>query len=158
MQENPDEHVHGSPIKGLSKGASKATSSAAKQVHALASLQPRATPFIIPSSRCLARLTHTRSSAIFSADARHHDHAQHFLANLASGKYDCKYHYVDVHAADWLFMDGTLNARRTPPGPLARLLLVWDAGIANARACDAVRDAGRRSQSSTHLDSDPLLQ
>jgi len=67
------------------------------------------------------------------ADPRDHDHAQRFLVDLASGKYDRKYHYFDVHAADWLYLDGTLNARRTPPSPLARLLLAWDRECARVR-------------------------
>ena len=45
-------------------------------------------------------------------DARDHDHARRFLADLARGKYDLKYHYFDVLAADWLFLGGAVNARR----------------------------------------------
>ena len=60
------------------------------------------------------------------ADPRDHDHAQRFLVDLASGRYDRKYHYFDVLAADWLYLDGTLNTRRTPPSQLARLLLAWE--------------------------------
>jgi len=52
---------------------------------------------------------------------------------LASGKYDLKYHYFDVLAADWLYLDGTLNGRRTPPSPLARLLLAWERECARVR-------------------------
>ena len=66
-------------------------------------------------------------------DPRDHDHAQRFLADLASGRYDQKYHYFNVLAADWLFLDGTLNARRTPPSPLARLLLAWERECARVR-------------------------
>ena len=53
-------------------------------------------------------------------DTRHRDHAHRFLADLASGKYDLKYFYFDVLAADWLFLSGTVNARRAPPSPFAR--------------------------------------
>jgi hypothetical protein len=66
-------------------------------------------------------------------DPRDHDHARRFLADLASGKYDHKYHYFDVLAADWLYLDGSLNARRTPPSPLARLLLAWERECARVR-------------------------
>ena len=66
-------------------------------------------------------------------DPRDRDHAQRFLADLASGRYDQKYHYFDVLAADWLFLNGTLNARRTPPSPLARLLLAWERECARMR-------------------------
>ena len=58
---------------------------------------------------------------------RDRDHAQRFLADLASGKYDLKYHYFDVHAADWLFLSGTVNARRAPPSQFARAVHAWDA-------------------------------
>ena len=71
-------------------------------------------------------------------DPNHHDHALRFLADLRSGKYDQKYHYFDVLAADWLYLDGMLNARRTPPSPLARLLLAWE------RECLRVRRTERR--------------
>lgn len=69
-------------------------------------------------------------------DPRDHDHSQRFLADLASGKYDQKYHYFDVVAADWLFLDGTLNTRRKPPSPLARLLLAWERECARVRHCE----------------------
>jgi hypothetical protein len=71
-------------------------------------------------------------------DPRDHDHAQRFLADLASGRYDSKYHYFNVLAADWLFLDGTINARRTPPSQLARALLAWE------RECARTRWAERR--------------
>ena len=70
------------------------------------------------------------------ADPRDHDHTHRFLVDLASGKYDCKYHYFDVLAADWLYLDGTLNARRTPPSPLARLLLAWERECARVHRCE----------------------
>ena len=70
------------------------------------------------------------------ADAKDHNHANRFLVDLASGKYDCKYHYFDVLAADWLYLDGTLNARRTPPSPLARLLLAWERECARVHRCE----------------------
>ena len=60
-------------------------------------------------------------------EERDRDHAQRFLADLASGKYDLKYHYFDVHAADWLFLNGTVNARRAPPSQFARAVHAWDA-------------------------------
>ena len=66
-------------------------------------------------------------------DPRDQNHARRFLADLASGNYDLKYHYFDVLAGDWLFLDGTLNARRTPHSQLARLLLAWE------RECVRVR-------------------
>ena len=47
-------------------------------------------------------------------DAKDHNHALRFLADLASGKYDLKYYYFDVLAGDWLYLNGTVNARRTP--------------------------------------------
>ena len=91
-------------------------------------------------------------------DPRDHDHARRFLVDLASGKYDLKYHYFDVLAADWLFLDGTVNTRRTPPSQLARLLLAWD------RECTRVhrrmkRWPTARWPSSARLDSsDPPVQ
>ena len=66
-------------------------------------------------------------------DPKDLDHAQRFLADLASGRYDHKYHYFDVLAADWLFLNGTVNAHRTPPSPLARLLLAWERECARVR-------------------------
>ena len=69
-------------------------------------------------------------------DPRDHDHARRFLVDLASGKYDRKYHYFDVLAADWLYLDGTVNARRTPPSPLARLLLAWERECARVHRCE----------------------
>ena len=69
-------------------------------------------------------------------DPRDHDHAQRLLADLASGKYDHKYHYFDVLAADWLFLSGTVNAHRTPPSPLARLLHAWDRECVRLRRCE----------------------
>ena len=66
------------------------------------------------------------------------DHAARFLADIASGKYDQKYHYFDVLAGDWLYLNGMVNARRTPPSPLARLLLAWE------RECVRVRRTEQR--------------
>ena len=60
-------------------------------------------------------------------EARDQDHAHRFLADLASGKYDLKYFYFDVHAADWLFLGGAVNTRRSPPSPFARAVHAWDA-------------------------------
>ena len=39
-------------------------------------------------------------------------------------------------AADWLFLDGTVNARRTPSSPLARLLHAWDRECARVFALE----------------------
>ena len=88
------------------------------------------------------------------ADAKDHDHAIRFLADLASGKYDLKYHYFDVLAGDWLYLSGAVNAHRTPPSPLARLLHAWDRECVRLRRCEG------RWLSSTHgtaarMDSDP---
>ena len=66
-------------------------------------------------------------------DPRDHDHAQRFLADLASGKYDLKYHYFDVLSGDWLFLNGAVNLRRVPPSPLARMLLAWERECARMR-------------------------
>ena len=59
-------------------------------------------------------------------DPRDHDHAQRFLADLASGKYDLKYYYFDVLAGEWLFLGGAVNTRRTPSSQVARVLLAWE--------------------------------
>ena len=69
-------------------------------------------------------------------DPKDHEHALRFLDDLSSGKYDQKYHYFDVLAADWLFLDGTVNARRTPSSPLARLLHAWDRECARVFALE----------------------
>jgi len=73
-----------------------------------------------------ASLVYSALHPQLGVDAKDHEHALRFLADLKSGKYDQKYHYFDVLAGDWLFLDGTVNARRTPPSPLARLLLAWE--------------------------------
>ena len=80
-----------------------------------------------------AGLVYAAVSPQLGIDRRHHDHARRFLTDLASGKYDQKYHYFDVLAGDWLYLDGTVNARRTPHSPLARLLHAWE------RECALVR-------------------
>ena len=69
-------------------------------------------------------------------DTKDHDHARRFLADLASGKYDLKYHYFDVLAGDWLYLSGAVNAHRTPPSPLARALLAWDRECVRLRRCE----------------------
>ena len=61
------------------------------------------------------------------ADPTHVDHCRRLLADLASGKYDDKYHYFDVLNADWFFLSGALNVRRLPPSQLARAVHAWDA-------------------------------
>ena len=71
-------------------------------------------------------------------DLRDRDHAQRFLADLVSGRYDCKYHYFDVQAADWLFFSGAVNTRRSPPSQLARALHAWDS------ECMRIRRAEKR--------------
>jgi hypothetical protein len=68
----------------------------------------------------------------------HHDHALRFLADLRSGKYNDKYFYFDVLAADWLYLNGSVDLRHAPPCPLARLLLAWDRECARMR-----REEGR---------------
>ena len=72
------------------------------------------------------------------ADPTHLDHFQRFLADLASGKYDQKYHYFDVLKADWFFLSGALNVRRSPPSQLARAVHAWEA------ECMRMRSAERR--------------
>ena len=59
-------------------------------------------------------------------DPDHHDHTLRFLADLRSGKYNEKYFYFDVLAADWFFLGGALNTRHAPPTPHARLLGAWE--------------------------------
>ena len=83
-----------------------------------------------------AGLVYTAVLPQLGVDPRDHDHARRFLVDLASGKYDRKYHYFDVLAADWLYLDGTVNARRTPPSPLARLLLAWERECARVHRCE----------------------
>ena len=70
-------------------------------------------------------------------DTRDHDHAHRFLADLTSGKYDLKYFYCDVHAADWLFLSGAVNTRRSPPGQFARAVHAWDAECMRIRREEA---------------------
>ena len=62
----------------------------------------------------------------FGVDPRDHDHARRFLADLASGRYDRRYFHFDVLAADWLFLNGTVNLRHAPPTPFARALHAWE--------------------------------
>ena len=66
-------------------------------------------------------------------DARDHDHARRFLADLASGIYDLKYYYFNVLAGDWLFLGGAVNTRHAPHTPLARALLSWEREFARVR-------------------------
>ena len=73
-----------------------------------------------------ARLVYAALYPQFGVDSRAHDHAQRFLADLASGKYDLKYFYFDVHAGDWLFLNGMVNVRHAPPSQLARVLHAWE--------------------------------
>ena len=83
-----------------------------------------------------AALVYAALGKQLGVDHRDRDHAQRFLADLSSGKYDHKYHYFDVLAGDWLFLDGIVNARRTPPSPLARLLHAWDRECVRLRRCE----------------------
>ena len=46
-------------------------------------------------------------------DPRDLDHARRFLADLASGKYDLKYHYFDVLAADCSGSSSAARSTRT---------------------------------------------
>ena len=62
----------------------------------------------------------------FGVDPRDHDHARRFLADLASGKYDRKYFYFDVLAAEWLFLNGEVNTRHAPATPFARAMHAWE--------------------------------
>jgi len=62
----------------------------------------------------------------FGVDPRALDHARRFLADLASGRYDRRYYYFDVLAADWLFLNGEVNLRHAPPTPFARALHAWE--------------------------------
>ena len=66
-------------------------------------------------------------------EPEHHDHALPFLADLRSGKYNDKYFYFDVHAADWFFLSGALNTRHAPSTPHARLLGAWERECARIR-------------------------
>ena len=70
------------------------------------------------------------------ADPKHLDHFRRFLADLASGKYDERYHYFDVLKADWFFISGALNARRSPPSAFARAVHVWDAECMRMRRAE----------------------
>jgi len=70
------------------------------------------------------------------ADPKHLDHFRRFLADLASGKYDERYHYFDVLKADWFFLSGALNARRSPPSQLARAVHAWDAECMRMRRAE----------------------
>ena len=60
------------------------------------------------------------------SDTTHHDHMRRWLADIASGKYDDRYHYYDVLRADWFFLSGTLNAKRRLPSPCVRLMNAWE--------------------------------
>jgi len=62
----------------------------------------------------------------FGVDPRDLDHARRFLADLARGRYDRRYFYFDVLAAEWLFLSGMVNLRHAPPTPFARALHAWD--------------------------------
>ena len=77
------------------------------------------------------------------ADATHVDHFRRFLADLASSKYDEKYHCFDVLKADWFFLSGALNARRSPPSPFARAVHAWEAECMRMRRAGPVADARR---------------
>ena len=59
-------------------------------------------------------------------DPLHHDHMRRWLVDIASGKYDDKYHYFDVLLADWYFLGGALNTKRSPPSACVRLWNAWE--------------------------------
>ena len=84
-----------------------------------------------------AALVYAALQPQIGVDPRDQDHAHRFLVDLASSKYDQKYHYFDVLAADWLLLDGTVHTRRTPPSQLARLLLAWERHCARVRRMEA---------------------
>ena len=70
------------------------------------------------------------------ADPKDVDHFRRFLADLDSGKYEEIYHYFDVLEADWLFLSGKLNTRRSPPSPFARELHAWEAECMRMRSAE----------------------
>ena len=74
-------------------------------------------------------------------DPRDHDHAQRFLADLASGRYDQKYHYFKCSLPTG--SSSTAHSTRAAHRP-ARSRACCSRGSANARVCDARRGAGRR--------------
>ena len=78
-------------------------------------------------------LVYTALQQQIGGDPHDRDHARRLLADLASGRYDDTYFYFNVLAADWLFLNGTLNARHAPPSPHARALHAWDGECARLR-------------------------
>ena len=69
-----------------------------------------------------------------------HDHERRFLADLASGKYDERYHYWQVvHDVDWRCLNGRLHTARAPLcSRHARCIQAWDADCMRMR-----RERGR---------------
>jgi hypothetical protein len=41
-----------------------------------------------------------------------------------------------VHSADWLFLSGAVNTRRSPPSPFARAVHAWDAECMRMRRAE----------------------
>ena len=58
------------------------------------------------------------------------------VERVTSGKYDQKYHYFDVLKADWFFLSGALNVRRSPPSQLARAVHAWEAECMRMRSAE----------------------
>ena len=81
------------------------------------------------------------------ADSEDHDHALRFLADLKSGKYNEKYYYFDVLAADWFYCTAWSPPSANRP---ARSRVRCMHGTANVCACIAARSVGRRWQSSAN--------
>ena len=98
---------------------------------------------LVRSSTTLTFLVHPQQlyNALriqIGADSEDHDHALRFLADLKSGKYNEKYYYFDVLAADWFYVNGMVATERKPPSPLARALHAWD--------CECVRMHRRKKR------------
>ena len=59
---------------------------------------------------------------LIGPDPKDREHAKRFLRDLSAGRYDDTYHYYDVLAADWCYLNGQLNARpRRPACPFVRV-------------------------------------
>ena len=82
--------------------------------------------FLYGNTRCV-QLVYEAMLPLVGPDPRARDHAKRFLHDLNSGRYDNALHYFDVHAADWLYLNGQLNVRRRPACPFVRLLNAWEA-------------------------------
>ena len=71
-------------------------------------------------------LVYTALLPQFGTHPRDLDHTRRFLADLARGRYDRRYYYFDLLAADWLFLNGEVNTRHAPPTPFARRMRAWE--------------------------------